>query len=75
VIYDGTPESTLSPATITINATTYIPFSIAYDVIPNVYRVVVELYDNNGFVGYYPSALFNTNFWRYNNINVSIDLL
>lgn len=74
VIYNGTPESTLSPVTLTLNATTYIPFSIVNDVSTNVYRVIIELYDNSGFVGYYPSALFNTNYWRYNNINVSIDL-
>lgn len=74
VFYDGTLESSGSFVSITLNATTYIPFTINNDTDENLYRIVVEVQENGVTVGYFPSLLFNTNYWTYNNINVSVDL-
>lgn len=74
VFYDGTLESSGSFVSITLNATTNIPFTINNDTDENLYRIVVEIKDNTVTVGYFPSLLFSTNYWTYNNINVSVDL-
>ena len=74
VYYDGTLESSGSLVNITLNATTDIPFNINNDTDENLYRIVVEVRENGVTVGFFPSLLFNTNYWTYNNINVSVDL-
>ena len=74
--YNGSYYSTIASSyNVTLTVTTYIPFSIPYDIEPNLYRVVVLVNEpGSGPVGPYVSALFNTDYWRYNDITVGADL-
>ena len=77
VIYDGAIESYQTNVNIALNATTDIPFNIQNDVDDNLYRIVVYIQEPGNPpppVGPFPSLLFNTNFWTYNNVNVSANL-
>lgn len=78
VIYDGAIESYQLNVNIALNATTDIPFNIQNDVDDNLYRIVVYIQEPGiplpPLAGPYLSLLFNTNYWTYNNVNVSANL-
>jgi len=78
VIYDGSIESYQLNVNVILDATTDIPFDILNDVGDDVYRIVIFIQEPGSplppLAGPYSSSLFNTNFWTYNNVNVTADL-
>jgi len=61
---------------VTLDATTYIPFSVPYDIEPNAYTLRADVTENGVYQASFYSQpfYFNTNYWENNDINISADL-
>jgi len=71
VYYNGNPESTTQTYNVTVDWINYLPFDVLNEVEGDAYRIAVYVIEPfTGQQGPYWSALFNTDDWKYYDIDV-----